>query len=117
VISGTIAQVDLSPVYQPPSKAYLVGILNQIRGANRRATLASNLFNEVAAALEERERVSSQRHGDALDVTALRVKYARSGNTDLADADRQYKFWAGEVDRLTSVLLAEDAAKRLLEEW
>ena len=100
--------------YQPPSRLYLAGIMDQLRKANRAATLASNTFNEVANALEEKARIDSQRAGDKPEVTALKVRGARAGNTDLADCDRQYKFWAGEVDRLSAVILCERAMMEMM---
>lgn len=101
-------------LYQPPSPQYIMSLVDQLRDAHRRATTASAAYNAVAAALDETAKITSQRHRDDESTTALKVRYARAGNPDLSDADRQYKFWAGEVERIGMVIQAEYAAMKMM---
>ena len=101
--------------YVPPSPLYIAALVDQLRHAGHKAAHASAAYNVVADALDHTAKVRSERDGDKVEMTALKVRGARAGNTDLADANRQYTYWSGEVARIGTLIQAEHAAMMMIE--
>jgi hypothetical protein len=90
-----------------PHTEYILGLLRSLRRANERAEAASTLWGEISGAINAR-----------LDREGIAAKWLRTRerkeSLDLASAFDEWHFWQRESVRLSSTILAEESARRVV---